>query len=265
MKRISILIACAAMIAVAAGCSTDHTNRSGVGGVRVMMTDAPMDIDAVNLVIRGVTVHRSGTDDVTGWETVDAETDSTTFDLMTLRNGVFVTLGVANVPTGHYDQVRLLLGTGSTVVVDGVVHPLEVPSGSTSGIKLNGDFDVTENRTIEIGLDFDAARSIHETGNGRWMMNPVIRFFVIAGSGRIMGTLSPADVPTTIFAIANGETLQTASAGVSGGTFTLAGLSAGTYQVAFDADSGWRDTTLANVSLGSGATVDLGTVTLTHE
>ena len=51
-----------------------------------------------------------------------------TRDLLELRNGVFAQLAVGNVPAGHYTQVRLHLGAGSNVVVDGVTHPLDVPS-----------------------------------------------------------------------------------------------------------------------------------------
>ena len=48
---------------------------------------------------------------------------------------------------------------------------LEIPSGE---VKLNRPFDVPEAGTTTMLLDFDGDRSIRETGNGRFMMSPVI-------------------------------------------------------------------------------------------
>ncbi|MCG6535262.1 MAG: DUF4382 domain-containing protein [Syntrophales bacterium LBB04] len=48
---------------------------------------------------------------------------------------------------------------------------MEIPSGE---IKLNREFDVTAGRPTTILLDFDGNRSINQTRNNRYMMNPVI-------------------------------------------------------------------------------------------
>jgi len=45
-----------------------------------------------------------------------------------------------------------------------------VPSGD---LKLNREFDLTTAQTT-ITLDFDGDRSIKQTGNGKYMMNPVV-------------------------------------------------------------------------------------------
>ena len=52
----------------------------------------------------------------------------------------------------------------------GRTAPLEIPSGE---VKLNREFDVAGSTTTML-LDFDGDRSVHETGNGRFMMSPVI-------------------------------------------------------------------------------------------
>jgi hypothetical protein len=41
-------------------------------------------------------------------------------------------------------------------------------------VKLNREFDVPEGGTTTLRLDFDGDHSIIETGNGRFMMKPVI-------------------------------------------------------------------------------------------
>src|SRR5882672_10353648 len=116
------------------GCSRHPATGPSTGTMRIQMTDAPGDFDAVHLVIREVSAHLTDAGSSSGWVVINPE--STTFDLLTLRNGVFATLGAALVPAGRYTQIRLLLGPGSDVVVGGVSYPLTVPSGLQTGLKL---------------------------------------------------------------------------------------------------------------------------------
>jgi hypothetical protein len=217
-------------------------------------------------VITGVSVHRAETDDE-GWESLTLQAG--TFDLLQLQHGVMTTLALGDVPPGHYDQLRLLLGDGSTVVVDGVTYPLTVPSGLHSGLKLIGDFDVAAGENRELILDFDAAKSIHQTGNGKYMMRPTIRLIVgdiivppADTLGSITGRTLPAGVGATVYAIQGTDTLGTTSNDANG-NFTLASLLAGSYDVAINAaDTLYRDTTLAGVSVTAGQTTNVGDVQL---
>jgi Domain of unknown function (DUF4382) len=258
---LALLLSCTALIALN-GCSSDkNSTRAGVGQVRMFVTDAPAAIDAVHLIVGAVAVHHAGGDSVGGWETLRA--DSATFDLLTLQGGVLASLANGSVPAGHYDQVRFILGVGSTVVVDGITHPLEVPSGTTSGLKVFGAFDVPDGGAIDMALDFDAARSIHETGAGTWIMRPVIRLIAVAQTGTITGALSPTGAVTSIAAIMGGDTLQTTAPADTSTRFTLAGLPAGSYTVAFKTTALYRDTSLTDVDVTVGGHHDVGTVTLT--
>jgi len=45
----------------------------------------------------------------------------------------------------------------------------------TSGLKIDVNQTVPQSGVLEIKLDFDAAQSIHKTGNGKYLMQPVIR------------------------------------------------------------------------------------------
>jgi hypothetical protein len=166
-KRLFGALALLALAAVL-GCSKSP-NGAGMGRVNLHLTDAPGDFQQVNVVITAVSINRDGS----GWETVQDE--SQTFDLLTLQNGVTTTLGSSDVPAGHYDQVRLLVGEGSNVMVDDVTHALEVPSGQQSGIKVIGGFDVPEGGVLDLTIDFDAAKSVVLTGNGKYLLKPVIK------------------------------------------------------------------------------------------
>jgi hypothetical protein len=262
MNRLFPFLA-AALVAIAAfGCGHGGvTSPQGTGTVRVSLTDAPAAYDSVILVIREVAVHRDGPDDA-GWFTVPL-TEST-FDLLLLQNGVFTNLGSEVVPAGHYTQVRLILASGSYVVVDGVRHDLFVPSGMQTGLKLIGGFDVPDGGLVDLGIDFDAARSIHVTGNGRYMLKPTARVHVVSTAAAITGVVSPADPPSAISAVADGQTVSSTLSNDTG-AFTLALLPPGSYDVVIDAPEGLRDTTITGVSVAAGQVQDIGTVTLSPE
>src|SRR5690242_3252804 len=140
------------LILAISGCS-GKTTGPGFGTISLKMTDAPGDFQEVNLSILQVSAHFGGaeaegeSDSTGGWQVL--RSDPMNVDLLTLRNGVFTTLALAKVPAGHYTQIRLKLGPGSNVVIDGVAHPLTVPSGLQSGYKLVGSFDVPANGLLE--------------------------------------------------------------------------------------------------------------------
>ncbi len=261
-KRIAPLVLLAGVgLYLLAGCSSGHmSTASGPGRVSIHLTDAPGTYDQVNLVVDEVSIHLGGPD-TSGWQVL--KHDSTTYDLLKLRNGVLAQLAVGDVPAGHYTQVRLHLGPGSNVVVDGVPYPLTVPSGMQSGYKLVGEFDVPTGGQVELTLDFDAARSVIHTGSGKYMLKPTCKVIVnpVQTTGAIAGRLLPAGAAATIFAIADTDTVQATVAGADG-RFTLAQLLAGSYSVAIHPDSVYRDTTLANVSVTAGQTTDVGDVQL---
>lgn len=187
---------------VLAGCG----EQGGVpfGTVRVRLTDTPAAFDAVNVVVTEVSIHRAigvegappdtasavaTSENAAGWEVL--KSDTTAYDLLALRNRVFTTLATALVPAGMYTQIRLAIGAGSTVVVDGVPYPLEVPSGAQSGLKLVHPFTVPPNGFVDVTLDFDAEQSVVETGAGAWMLTPVIQVTSATGAPSPSGT-SPA-------------------------------------------------------------------------
>jgi hypothetical protein len=260
LRILSILLALVP-VAFAAGCS-DTTEGIRTGTVRVRMTDSPAAVDRVDLVIDEVSIrHASVADSESGWEVLS--TDSTAVNLLDLQNATFMTLAEAKVPAGTYDEVRLKLRPGSTITVDGATHPLVVPSGMTSGLKLKGPFEVRPGTTLELLIDFDAERSIVVTGTGQYMLKPVVRILSSDLAGQIRGQVSPDDVSTRVTALAGADTLQSTT--TSAGSFVLGALPTGVYAVRFDPTPGWRDTTLSGVTVTAGTSVDLGTMVLTHE
>jgi hypothetical protein len=267
MRPLLALAAVVALLAVA-GCSAKPTATTS-GTVRVRMTDAPGVYDAVNLVVNQVAIHRGpidslgqgGTmDSTSGWEILSDR--AATYDLLKLRNGLFVTLAEGLAPAGHYTQIRLKLGAGSNVVVDGVTYPLTVPSGMQSGFKLVGEFDVPASGLVEVALDFDAARSIHQTGSGKYMLKPTCRVMPMYDVGGIAGTLVPDSTAAQVYAISGTDTVATGMPALDG-HFLLTLLKAGTYTLAIHPEAGFRDTSLAGVSVVAQQVTQLGDVQLT--
>jgi hypothetical protein len=232
--------------------------------MNVRMTDAPGDFQSLSLVVQEVSVHRgdADSDSTSGWTVLSDGPQ--TYDLLNLRNGVFASVGMAKVLAGHYTQIRLKLGSGSTVVIDGVSHPLTVPSGFQSGLKLVGSFDVPANGLLDVALDFDAGRSIVLSGTGSYSLKPTVRVMPFSTAASIRGSVAPAGTAASVFAIAGPDTMGSAAAD-SGGTFQVSVLPAGTYDLAVHPAGGFRDTTLSGVSASAGNTTDIGTITLTPQ
>lgn len=256
--NLSLLLLC---IVILSGCgSSTEPVQAGQGEIRIVLVDGPAEYDAVNIVVNEVSIHSSDADSASGWIVLNSTTR--TYDLLTLANGASEILGDAPLNSGHYTQIRLKLADSCTVIVDGLTHPLEVPSGARSGLKLNHPFDIVSNTLYELTLDFDAARSIHVTGNDRYRLSPVIRVAANQISGSISGTINPAGSRAGVFTLVGADTVSTFADTVTG-AFMLVALPASSYTVhvvttAFT----YRDTTLTGVPVVAGQNTSLGTVTL---
>ena len=259
---LSILaLLCALIIA---GCSDDDVSNpvaeAGEGHFTLKLIDSVGPYDAVNIEVIKVSVHKAGEDSTSGWIVVSEDTLSV--NLLEYTNGNFAVLADSALAGGEYTQVRLLLTDNNTVVVEGETHDLEIPSGSTSGLKLNHPFTIEDGTTYSATLDFDAERSIHVTGNQRYKMNPVIRLVVDATSGSISGTIDPVETRAAIMTIVGEDTVSTYADTLTG-DFRLMALPSGIYDIEVAATVGsYRDTVLADIQAPSGGETDLGIIYL---
>ena len=162
--------------------ATSPAAESGTALLRIHLTDKPAeDLLAVNVSIVAVRVHQSS--DVgeldAGWIELPV-TAAMPVDLLQLRNGVLYELCQAQLPVGHYQQIRLELAPNSgaapysqsVVTADGETHELEVPSGT---VKIVHGFSLETPQATDLTLDFDASQSVNLQGNGTYSMTPVIK------------------------------------------------------------------------------------------
>jgi len=137
----------------------------------VKMTDAPGDYDSVNVEVLSTEIHYSNG---SGWTTLP--TASGIYNLLDLQNDITAVLVDPNlVPSGDIQQMRLILGSENTVVVDSVSYPLLLSSQDKTGLKINVNSTVNPGDSVEILIDFDAHKSIVEQGNGQYRLKPVIK------------------------------------------------------------------------------------------
>ncbi|HOX18474.1 MAG TPA: DUF4382 domain-containing protein, partial [Spirochaetales bacterium] len=100
------------------------------------------------------------------------------FDLLALADDAAV-LGFAELASGEYEQIRLILAHDNEIVVDrgagDETLPLRVPSGENSGVKLVGGFTVPASGVTRVPLAFDPYASVHVTGSGEYLLRPAVR------------------------------------------------------------------------------------------
>jgi hypothetical protein len=261
MKKTILLGFVAIFAFVSCDDNSSEPVKSTTGTLKVSLIDAPAAYDAVNIVIDSVQAHISNAaDEKSGWYTLNNTRAS--YNLLTLTNGASTVIGSAVLSVGTYSQIRLVLGTGCSVTVDGVVQPLVV---SSNEIKLNVHASIEPDMTYELILDFDANKSIRLSGNNTYRLSPVIRTVATATTGIISGTVSPALTRPTIWAIAVSDSFSTVAD--TSGFFKLTYLDPGTYSVRIlpKDPTAYFDTLLTGKTVQAGATTPLNTITLRHK
>ena len=161
------------MFMLIVGCfqGSDSTGTSsGTGRAVFMMSDPSADMGAVTsmkVTVDSVQAHSAAS----GWATVSSS--SQTYDLLALKaSGDQVLLADAQLKEGSYDQVRLLIS--KVVVTDAQGdHDAKLPS---SELKIVGNLVVNANTTSTVEFDFVASESLHMTGNGKYILTPVVQF-----------------------------------------------------------------------------------------
>jgi hypothetical protein len=227
--------------------------------VQIWLTDAPGDYQEVNIDLQEVKVHVGDNDEEAGWRSLPVKEGI--YNLLDLTNGLDTLLGEIELPAGKISQVRLVLGDNNTVKVNGDVFELATPSAQQSGLKLQVHQTLSAGVTYRVLLDFDVARSIVTTGNGGYILKPVIRAITEAQDGAIKGIVTPSASTPAIYAILGQDTVGTTFADAEG-RFLIRGLGTGTYDVSFAPNFNYLPATKSAVQVTVGNVTDVGTVTI---
>lgn len=244
-------------------CSDDdgspiNSTNSGKATLSVRMTDAPADYDAVFVTFSEIAVHHSGV----GWIVFSG--DPITINLLEWNNGNSIEIGREEVDAGHITQVRLMV-TDASVVVDGVSHPLDIPSAAQTGLKIVTNFAVEAGSSYTLMLDFDAYHSIVTTGppsNPKgYKLKPTIRAVEVAATGSISGTIVNLDDEP--LAIVLQDTVEVTSTPVVApdGRFRIAFLAPGVYDLKVVNTLG-LEVIVSGIEVKAGQNTDVGLLIL---
>jgi hypothetical protein len=279
MKRLNqaylAVTGCALAAALFAGCS-GHSSSGGSGGgtgfgtVGVQVTDAPFPFESVasaKVTITEITLHGSGTQ---GFATVF--TGTRTLDLVQLQNGVTAALTSAQVPTGTYSQMRVVLDSAEITLTDGRKFDLKTPSAETAGLKvfISPPLTVESGVSKDLLLDIDLSQSFSAVPNSAtkvdeinsFIFHPVVRVSNLSTVGRITGKIlddkktevTSDDTPladATVTVKQNGTVIGTAKS-TADGSYAILGLSPGTYEVTAE-KTGYQSATVTSQSVSAGS------------
>lgn len=210
--------------AALAGCG--DSQGPGTAQFSVKLTDAPGPFTAAVVTISEVSLMGTG-------GKVTLSSTPTTVNLLDLQNATLDLVKDAVVPTGTYQELRLVITGGYVQLTDGSIYAsspsyaglpqgatvtgqLQMPSFAQSGLKVTlpaSALDVTGPQKIVV-IDFNVSQSFgQDAGNsGRWVMHPVIQGADIQATGSVAVSLT----------LGNGVTLPQ----VNGTQITLADFSA---------------------------------------
>lgn len=231
---IGILVALATVLA---GCSAIPASAES-GTLRISITDAPPDlgIKEVNLTVTSLKIHvatgvsqttTEATTETTTTETTTATTttetesndgwkelalkgdtgEGVTFNLLDYQSGLQLLLVDEALPAGKYTQIRMEVEKVEVILIgeDSAPKDAKLPSNM---LKFVHPFEIIDGGVTEILFDFDALKSIHQTGKGEYMCKPVIKITSVhpvlefdtgltSDSAKLPGTLAAGYTITT--------------------------------------------------------------------
>lgn len=194
MKTLKSLIATLLIVPALIFSSCDDDNASeldGTGTARLEATDAAVDAENITGVFLSVDEAQFiANGQVRNSITFDFPEE---FNLMDFQNGNTHFLGEAELQAGAYEEVRLILTSANQAYVqfeDQTKSQINVPSGSTSGYKIKGDFEILADGTTELVADVDLRKALVKRGNGEFNLRPTARLIAKSTTGKIEGNVN---------------------------------------------------------------------------
>jgi hypothetical protein len=220
-----LVYACAILLMVSPLVSCGSGGGGGTAGttgtLSLGLTDAAGDYQHVFVTIKEIQVNKAAEEEGDGSGWITAMSPNETIDLKTLENGEIFDLGLAELEVGHYNQMRLILAEdpiaphpfANYVVIEGeqeedyiigelgnyyTIEELKVPSGFQTGIKIVKGFEIVNQGTTALILDFDAKKSVVKAGeSGKWLLKPTIKVLETVENS-ISGTVVDDDTGTPV-------------------------------------------------------------------
>jgi len=110
------------------------------------------------------------------WLPLNIVEEANPFDIVELKErGLQEVLALDELEVGRYTQIRMTIESAEVTLGDGEPEEATLPSGE---LKFVHPFDIAEGETTVLLLDFDADKSVTVTGQGKVIVNPVVKLTV---------------------------------------------------------------------------------------
>ena len=164
-------------------------NLTGTGMLSLDVTDAPIDgAKKVMVSFSSVEVHGAENKVITFDKPMQ-------IDLLNLAGSKSAGLLVnESLQAGDYQWIKLGVDTAGQMdtyieMDDGTIHELDIPSGSTSGLKLVRGFTIAQGGGADFTIDFDLRKSIVVNNQG-YKLKPALRIVDNTEVGHVKGTVA---------------------------------------------------------------------------
>lgn len=197
-------VACIAVLAYLAACGgegSDSADTQQFGRLTLRVTDSPVT-SARRVVVEftGVEIKARNGGDTEVFDFAPRQIDLLALD----GGGSEILLSDEDLPAGEYEWIRLKVNAGRNAsdsfieLDDGSIHPLFIPSGNQTGLKLIRGFTIGAGSTSNFTIDFNLRKSvIHPPGLGEpYLLKPVLRLVNNLEVGTIDGTVAPELIVT---------------------------------------------------------------------
>ncbi|MFO7672720.1 MAG: DUF4382 domain-containing protein [Lutibacter sp.] len=267
-------VAVAAMVVMLGFQSCESDEEGNTARVQLKLVDAPGDYLEVNVNI--VDIQYNNSDNEAGWVSFGTPEDyPINVDLTTLIAGNSLLLADQLIPSGKLKQIRLILGDGNTLKVEGqeAMMALNTPSAMQSGLKLNMNTTLDAGFTYTFILDWDVQKSVVSTGAGTYNLKPVIRVNAEVNSGSIEGNVSGEflvngvsvvnDLENAIVQVYTPSGVYVTETGTNAdGNFLVQGLAAGDYKLKIVNQEAYDDYESALITVTVGTVIKITPIVL---
>lgn len=234
---------------------------AGKSLLQVMLTDDPSQIfDSIFIDIRKLEVKVEDSSGAEHWDVLTIRPG--VYNILRFRNGLDTLLASGYIPNGEVKKIRLTLGNGNYVMLNGASIPLDLHSSdAVLTIDVHGGLDRIGVRRFRIWLDIDGHGSIRIKSNGRLELRLKLSHFCRGNSGEIEGEISPsAALPALVMAVSGTDTLTAIPE--HDGEFKIRGIRSNTVTVIIRPSNGYKDSVINNVPIRFGEDTELGRIVL---
>ena len=149
------LVAITIIVAVFASGITFPGFETKKGRLTVLLIDAPVELDQLNVTVTELEVHKVGEGDDDGdWINLMNNDEGIKFNLLYLQDGRSLELASEEIGVGSYNKIRMYVSEASASTTDDpdTPIPLNVPPGKIDVIV---EFDVAEGEGVTVIIDME--------------------------------------------------------------------------------------------------------------